>query len=78
MKAIRFGIIGCGLMGREFASASARWCHLLEDIERPKIVAVCDFNPQATAWFEKNFSTIRFVTRDYRELLERADVEAVY
>lgn len=78
MKAIRFGIIGCGLMGREFASASARWCHLLEDIERPEIVAVCDFNPQATAWFEKNFSTIRFVTRDYRKLLERADVEAVY
>lgn len=78
MKAIRFGIIGCGLMGREFASASARWCHLLEDIEYPEIVAVCDSNLQATAWFERNFSTIRFVTRDYRELLERTDVEAVY
>ena len=31
-KTIRFGIIGCGLMGREFASAAARWCHLTEDI----------------------------------------------
>ena len=28
MKKIRFGIIGCGLMGREFASTVARWCHL--------------------------------------------------
>ena len=25
---IRFGVIGCGLMGREFASAAGRWCHL--------------------------------------------------
>jgi prephenate dehydrogenase len=28
MKEIRFAIIGCGLMGREFASAAARWMHL--------------------------------------------------
>ena len=28
MKTVRFGIIGCGLMGREFASAAARWAHL--------------------------------------------------
>ena len=25
---IRFGVIGLGLMGREFASAAARWIHL--------------------------------------------------
>ena len=35
MKRIRFGIIGCGLMGREFASAAARWCHLPEMDVRP-------------------------------------------
>ncbi len=29
-RIIRFGIIGCGLMGREFASAAARWMHLRE------------------------------------------------
>ena len=28
MKTLRFGIIGAGLMGREFASAAARWAHL--------------------------------------------------
>ena len=31
-------------MGREFASAAARWCHLLEMDVRPEIVAVCDPN----------------------------------
>ena len=27
-QCVRFGVIGCGLMGREFASASLRWIHL--------------------------------------------------
>lgn len=78
MKSIRFGVIGCGLMGREFASASARWCHLLEEIPRPEIVAVCDFNEEATNWFRTNFPSVQFVTRDYRELLAHPEVEAVY
>ena len=78
MKSIRFGVIGCGLMGREFASASARWCHLLGEIPRPEIVAVCDFNEEATNWFRTNFPSVQFVTRDYRELLARPEVEAVY
>ncbi len=78
MKTIKFGVIGCGLMGREFASAAARWCHLAEEIAKPEIVAVCDFNEEATAWFENNFPSVNFVTKDYKELLKRADVEAVY
>ena len=75
---IKFGIIGCGLMGREFASASARWCHLLTDAAQPEIVAVCDFNPDAIRWFQENFPSVNFATSDYRELLARKDVEAVY
>ena len=75
---IRFGIIGCGLMGREFASASARWCHLTEDIEKPEIIAVCDSNPKATEWFVANFPSVKLVTSDYRELLACEDVQAVY
>ena len=47
MKRIRFGLIGCGLMGREFASAAARWCHLLKPDARPEIVAACDANAGA-------------------------------
>lgn len=78
MKTIKFGVIGCGLMGKEFASAAARWCHLNEEVARPEIVAVCDFNEEATAWFKNNFPTVNFVTKDYKELLKREDVEAVY
>mgnify|MGYP001586698440 CR=1 FL=1 len=42
MKTYKFGIIGCGLMGRELASAVARWCHLLDMNIKPEITAVCD------------------------------------
>lgn len=77
-KTIRFGVIGCGLMGREFASASARWCHLAADIARPEIVAVCDSNPAALQWFTKHFPSVAFATDDYRALLARGDVDAVY
>ena len=75
---IRFAIVGCGLMGREFASAAARWCHLAADIPKPEIVGVCDINPEARAWFERNFTTIKYSTSDYRELIQKPDIDAVY
>lgn len=78
MKTVKFGIIGCGLMGREFASAAARWCHLPDMDARPEIVSVCDANLKATEWFASNFQTIKQVTADYRELLKNKEVEAVY
>ena len=78
MKTIRFGIIGCGLMGREFASAAARWLHLPEMTARPEIVAVCDANEDALSWYTDNLSTITLSTSDYAELLARDDVDAVY
>ena len=56
MKTIRFGIIGCGLMGREFASAAARWCHLPEMDVRPEIVAVCDPNAGVAAVVRRSIS----------------------
>jgi predicted dehydrogenase len=75
---IRFGIIGLGLMGREFASAAARWIHLLGLDVRPVIVAACDSNPKASDWFKASVQTLNFTTTDYRELLAREDVDAVY
>ena len=78
MKTVRFGIIGCGLMGREFGSAVARWCHLTEMDVRPEIVAVCDMNETLTAWFKDNFATVRQVTKEYAELLANPEVDAVY
>ena len=74
---VRFGIIGCGLMGREFASVSMRWLHLTGDLPRPVIVAACDSSPERLAWFERVPET-RYFYRDYRELLENPEVEAVY
>jgi len=78
MKTIRFGLIGCGLMGREFASAAARWCHLPDMDVRPEIVAVCNRSLQRTKWYTDHFDSIAQVTDDYRLLLANPDVEAVY
>lgn len=77
-KVIKFGIIGCGLMGREFASAAARWCHLLESKARPELVAICDKNASLYPWYTNNFATITQVTDDYKALLENEEVEAIY
>ena len=78
MKVVRFGVIGCGLMGREFGSATARWCHLQNMDVRPEIVAVCDTNAELTKWFADNLTSVKQVTSDYRKLLANPDVDAVY
>jgi predicted dehydrogenase len=78
MKTISFGIIGCGLMGREFASAAARWCHLLDLDVRPELTAICDANPALFPWYTSHFPTIRQTTQDYRALLDNKEVDAVY
>ncbi|MEA1997191.1 MAG: Gfo/Idh/MocA family oxidoreductase [Gemmatimonadota bacterium] len=78
MKTVRFGLIGLGLMGREFASAAARWCHLPEMETRPEIVAVCDTDLSAQTWYTDNFPTIKQATTDYLELLCNPDLDAVY
>jgi len=78
MRTVKFGIIGCGLMGREFGSAAARWCHLTGMDVRPEIVAVCDTNPSLAQWFADSFATVKQVTGDYKALLANPEVEAVY
>jgi predicted dehydrogenase len=77
-REINFGIIGCGLMGREFASAAARWCHLLDQDIVPRIVGVCDTNPAMLGWFTDNVDTIRVATPDYHELLNSPLIDAIY
>jgi len=79
MKKIRFGIIGCGMMAREFAGAAARWGQFVrDDIPYPEIVAVCSRSEKSRAWFIKNVPTVTYETPDYHELLNREDVDAVY
>jgi predicted dehydrogenase len=78
MKTIRFGIIGCGLMGREFASGTARWCHLRQMDVRPSLVAVCDSIAESLRWFTDNFASIQQATTDFEEVLANPEVDAVY
>lgn len=79
-KTIRFGIIGLGLMGKEFASAVSRWCHLLDDnLARPVITGICDSsNETARTWFLNNFDDIKVSCSDYRELLASDNIDAIY
>ncbi|MFN3993121.1 MAG: Gfo/Idh/MocA family protein [Tabrizicola flagellatus] len=77
-RVIRFGIIGCGLMGREFASAAARWMHLTSMRARPEIVAVCDVNESLMGWFADHVPSVTQAVTDYRALLANPDVDAVY
>lgn len=78
MKKIRFGIIGLGLMGREFASSVSRWCHLAEYDTRPEIIAICDTVLGAFSWFSDHCPSLQQVTTNYRELLQNSDVDAVF
>jgi len=76
-RVVRFGVVGGGLMGREFASAAARWIHLADIGVRPELVAVCDTSPEVLSWYERLRPAPRLVA-DYRELLADDSVDAVY
>ncbi|WP_135556574.1 Gfo/Idh/MocA family protein [Paenibacillus cymbidii] len=77
-RVIRFGVIGCGLMGKEFASAAARWCHLTDVTFEPRIVAVCDAVPAAAQWFSDRVPSVQYAYSDYKELLANPEIDAVY
>src|SRR5687768_9083945 len=64
-------------MGREFASAAARWVHVDSIGARPHIVAVCDTNPEVLSWHERLDSPPRLCTA-YEELLADVGVGAAY
>jgi predicted dehydrogenase len=78
MKTMKFGIIGLGLMGREFASAAARWGHLPDFDIKPEITAICSGHETSFGWYLDNFSSITQATTDYHELLANDEIEAVY
>ena len=77
-KTIRFGLIGCGLMAREFASATLRWAHLTTMDVRPRLVAVAGTKDASLRWFTDNLYDITTAVTDYRELLAAPDVDAIY
>ncbi len=77
-KKVHFGIIGLGLMGREFASSVSRWCHLLDDGPIPVIKGICDLVPEKWSWYIEHFKEIEITTLDYRELLDSNRIDAIY
>ena len=65
-------------MGREFASAAARWAHLPDMDSAPEIVAVCDANADLFPWYTEHFPVHPAGHADYRALLANPEIEAVY
>ncbi len=80
METVKFGIIGLGLMGREFASAAMRWKHLSDMEVQPEIVSICDINltPEMEQWYREGLSTVKQACTDYLDVVNNPEVEAVY
>ena len=65
-------------MGRETASALARWIALADlDVDAPRLVAVCDTNPSILDWY-RQVPSVTQLTTDYREVLGNDGVDALY
>lgn len=77
-KKIRFGIIGLGLMGKEFSSSIARWCHLLNEGPVPVLAGICDKNRDTWKWYNEHFPDLLIQTDDYKELLKIKEIDAIY
>lgn len=77
-KLVRIGIIGLGLMGREFASSLARWCHLLNESSIPVLAGICDKNQETWKWYIDNFPGIIVKTDSYKTLIASDQIEVVY
>jgi predicted dehydrogenase len=77
-KKIRIGVIGLGLMGKEFSSSIARWCSLLDDGPIPVITGICDIKKDLWDWYNEYFPDILLRTDDYKVLLKSRDIDAIY
>jgi predicted dehydrogenase len=76
-KIVKIGIIGGGLMGRELASALARWFALTDPPVDARLVAVADLSEPAREWFRK-IPTVTQITASAQELIANPDVDIVY
>jgi predicted dehydrogenase len=76
-QAVRVGIVGGGLMGRELAAAIGRWSALESHPARPTLTAVCDTSPEALRWFDR-IDSVTHKTTDYRHLLDDDTIDVLY
>ena len=70
MKKVRIGIIGAGLRG-----GLAHYWHKPEG--ESEVVALADISQERLDKFQEKFDTPLFLTKDYKELLKRDDIDAV-
>ncbi|MFT4154903.1 Gfo/Idh/MocA family protein [Parafilimonas sp.] len=77
MRNVNIGIIGGGLMGKEAASAFARWFVLNDSPVYPQLKAVCDLNESVLSWYDK-VATVTLKTTDYTVLLADKNIDVVY
>jgi predicted dehydrogenase len=75
-KAVKIGIIGGGLMGRELLALARRWDALIDHPVRPIISALADLSPEVRSWFET--AGVPNIYSDYTELLNQSDIDVVY
>ena len=68
---LRIGVIGCGGRG-----GLARHAH--KPGQGSRLVAGCDIRPEALTAFRAFCGDDAFVCEDYRELLARTDIDAVF
>lgn len=68
---LNIGVIGFGIRG-----TIAKYAHAPDNDVR--VVGAADIDPKALARFTNSFGTKVLLTEDYRELLARADIDAVF
>lgn len=76
-QAVRVGVIGAGLMGKELAGVIGRWSGLTDSTVAPELRAVCDLDAGALDWFRRVASVETF-TSDYRRLLDDDQIDVLY
>jgi predicted dehydrogenase len=76
-RIVNIGIIGGGLMGRELASALARWFVFIDPPVEARLIAVADLSEPAREWFRR-IPTVTQITASADELIANPEVEVVY
>ena len=68
MKKMRVALVGCGRVGTVHAE-------ILSALEEVELVACCDIKPERAEEFSRKYGGVPVV--DYRELLQRSDVDVL-